>query len=92
VSRRSEHTPEEGRELAERLERMHTGGGVAHAAVHSEMLEEMERDLRVMVREYDGTERRAKELLEALVIARENGVKACDELEHELAHKLRRSA
>jgi len=31
-------------------------------------------------------------LLEALVIARENGVKACDEIEHELAQKLPKSA
>jgi hypothetical protein len=31
-------------------------------------------------------------LLEALVIARENGVKACDEIEHELAGRLRKSA
>jgi uncharacterized protein (UPF0305 family) len=92
VTRRAEYTPEEGRELAKRLAEMRAKGGVPHAAVRQEMLDDMETELRQMVREYDGNERQAKELLEALVIARENGVKACDEIEHELARRLRKSA
>lgn len=92
MSGRREYTPEEGRELSRRLEEMRSTGGVPDAIVHQEMLADMERDLRQMVRDYDGTDGHAKELLEALVIAREIGVKACDELEHELAHKLPKSA
>ena len=92
MSRRPEHTPAEGRELSERLEEMRATGGVPHAAVQKRMLDDMERELRKLVRDYDGTNGRAKELLEALVIARESGVKACDELEHELANKLAKSA
>lgn len=92
MSRRSEYTPEEGRELTKRLAEVRAKGGVPHAAVHREMLEDMETELRRMVREYDGSDGQAKELLEALVIARENGLEACDELEHELAHRVRRTA
>ena len=92
MTRRPEYTAEEGRELARRLAEMRAKGGVPHAAVHQEMLDDMETELRQMVRDYDGTEGQAKELLEALVIARESGVKACDELEHELARRLRKSA
>jgi hypothetical protein len=92
VTRRPEYTPEEGRELARRLAEMRAKGGVPHAAVQQQMLDDMEAELRRMVRDYDGTDGRAKELLEALVIARESGVKACDELEHELARRLRKSA
>ena len=92
MSRDPEYTPEEGRELSKRLAEMRSGGGVPHAVVQREMLDDMERDLRQMVSNYDGSNGQAKELLEALVIARENGVKACDEIEHELAQRLRKSA
>jgi hypothetical protein len=78
--------------MSNRLAKMRDGERVSHATVHEEMLADMERDLRQMVRAYNGTARAAKELLEALVIARENGVKACDELEHELAIRLPKSA
>jgi hypothetical protein len=71
---------------------MRNGESVPHAAVQQQMLEDMERDLRQMVRDYDGSEPAAKQLLEALVVARESGVKACDELEHELAIRLPKSA
>ena len=84
MTRRPEYTPEEGRELTRRLVETRAKGGVPHAVVQQEMLDDMEAELRQMVRDYDGTDGRAKELLEALVIARENGVEACDELEHEL--------
>lgn len=92
MSRRSGYTPEEGRELSKRLAEMRAGGGVPHAAVHQEMLDDMETELRQMVRDYDGTAGQAKELLEALVLAREHGVKACDEMEYELAIRLRKTA
>ena len=92
MSRNSDYSPEEGRELARRLEKMRRSGGVPDSVIHQEMLEDMERDLRQMARDYDGSDARAKELLEALVIARESGVKACDEIELELAHRLRKTA
>ncbi len=91
-SPKSPYTAEHGRELARRLEQMRSAGGVSQDGVVQQMVEDMERDLRQLVREYDGSEARAKELLEALVIARENGVAACDEIELELARRLRKSA
>jgi hypothetical protein len=56
------------------------------------MIEDMERELREMVRNYKGTARQAKQILEALVIARDAGVSACDEIERELAARLRKRA
>lgn len=56
------------------------------------MLEDMERELRQLVRQYKGTARQAKQLLEALVTARNAGVAACDEIERELAERLRERA
>jgi hypothetical protein len=91
-ARNPDYTAEHGRELARRLEQMRAKGGISQEAVHRQMLEDMERDLRQMVNDYDGSNARAKELLEALVIARENGVAACDELELELARRLRKTA
>lgn len=69
---------------------MRAKGGVPHAEVERETREDMERDLRQMVRAYKGLPRQAKELLEALVIARDYGVIACDEIERELAERLRK--
>jgi len=66
-------------------------GGVPHAEIVSETRKAMERDLRKMVSGYRGSARQAKELLEALVVAREYGVNACDEIERELAARLRRT-
>ncbi|HEY4392590.1 MAG TPA: hypothetical protein VGP64_00935 [Polyangia bacterium] len=71
---------------------MRRTGGVPDAVIHQDMLEDMERDLRQMARDYDGSDARAKELLEALVIARASGVKACDEIESELAQRLLKTA
>jgi hypothetical protein len=64
---------------------MREKGGVPHAEVERETREDMARDLRRMVRAYKGSPRQAKELLEALVIARDYGVTAC-----ELAERLRK--
>lgn len=89
---KSQYTSREGQELSKRLDDVRAKGGVPHEAVHREMLEDMERDLRQMANEYDGSQARAKDLLEALVIARDSGVSACDEIEHQLAERLRKSA
>jgi hypothetical protein len=86
----SRYTASEGRELARRLARMNEKGGVPHAEIRREMLVRIERDLRKLVRGYKGTARQAKQLLEALVIARDAGVTACDEIERELAERLRK--
>lgn len=86
----SRYTAEEGRELARRLAKTRATGGVPHAQVRREMLIRIERDLRKLVRDYKGSARQAKQLLEALVIARDAGVGACDEIERELAERLRK--
>jgi hypothetical protein len=86
----SRYTAAEGRELARRLARMNQKGGVPHAEIRREMLVRIERDLRKLVRGYRGTARQAKQLLEALVIARDADVTACDEIERELAERLRK--
>ena len=86
----SRYTAEEGRELARRLARINEKGGIPHAEIRREMLLRMERDLRKLARGYRGTARQAKQLLEALVIARDAGVTACDQIERELAERLRK--
>ena len=88
----SRYTAEEGRELARRLAKAQKNGGVPHAEIRREMLRRIERDLRKLVRDYKGTARQAKQILEALVIARDAGVTACDEIERELAARLRKRA
>lgn len=65
------------------------GRAVPHAEILRETRKDMETDLRRMVRAYTGSPRQAKQLLEALVIARKAGVKACDDIERELAERLR---
>ena len=86
----SRYTPAEGRELTRRLAKARQTGGVPHAEVVRETREDMEKELRQLVRAYKGTPRQAKELLEALVIARDYRVAACDEIERELAERLRK--
>ena len=53
---------------------------------------DMEIQLRRMVSEYDGKATRSRDLLEALVIAEEEGVPAsfCAEIRHELAARVRK--
>ena len=48
------------------------------------------RELRQMVRAYDGSAREAKKLLECLLIAEEEGLPGVGEIRHELALKLER--
>jgi hypothetical protein len=66
--------------------------GVSLVAVARERLAGMETDLRRMVSEYDGHPTRPQELLGALVIAEEEGVRAssCAEIRHELATRVRK--
>lgn len=87
----SRYTAAEGRELSRRLAEMREKGGVPQAEVERETRDDMEKDLRRMVRAYKGSPRQAKELLEALVIARDYGVTACDEIERQLAERLRKA-
>jgi hypothetical protein len=84
------YTAGEGRELTRRLAKARATGGVPHAEIRREMLSRNERDLRNLVRGYKGSARQAKQLLEALVLAREAGVAACDDIERELAERLRK--
>jgi hypothetical protein len=86
----SRYTAAEGRELMRRLARTRETGGVPHAEVVRETRQDMAKELRQMVRAYKGTPRQAKQLLEALVIARDYGVPDCDEIERELAERLRK--
>lgn len=83
-------TRPEARELKRRSERMRREGGVPHEIVRREWLAEMERELRLMVRNCDDSARRGRELLEALIIAEEEGVRAVSEIRHELGEKIRR--
>jgi hypothetical protein len=86
----SRYTAAQGRELTRRLAKVRETGGIPHAEVERETREDMEKDLRQVVRAYKGSPRQAKQLLEALVIARDYGVTACDEIERELAERLRK--
>jgi hypothetical protein len=70
---------------------MRITGGVPHAEVERETRADMVKELHQMVRAYKGSARQAKQLLEALVIAREYGVTACDEIERELAERLHKT-
>lgn len=84
-------TLEEARELARRSAEAHEKGGIPHAEVVAEMLADMEVEFGQMVAAYDGSPARARELLEALVIAEEEGVPAavCAKVRHDLAARIR---
>jgi hypothetical protein len=69
---------------------MRREGGIPHDVVRREWLAEMERTLRSMVRSYDGSARQGRKLLEALIIAEEEGVRAVSAIRHELGEKIRR--
>ena len=81
----------EARELRRRSEEMdRRGGGIPFAVVHARWLVRMGRELREMVRTYDGSAREAKKLLECILIAEEEGVRDVADIRHELAVKLGR--
>ena len=83
-------TRAEARDLKRRDEKAKRHGAVPQAVAHERWLGELERELRAMVRSYDGAARGAKKLLEALLVAEEEGVPAVAELRHQLARKLER--
>ena len=78
----------EARELKRRSEKLRRQGGVRHEVVRRAWLSEMTRELRLMIRSYDGSARKARELLEALLIAEEEGAPGVASLRHELAGKM----
>jgi hypothetical protein len=82
-------TEEEARELKRRAEELDgQDGGIPHEEMRARWLVKMGRELREMVRTYDGTDRKARELLEALLVAEEEGVMDVATIRHELALKM----
>jgi hypothetical protein len=81
----------EARELAKRDAEIRATGAVDHAEIVRKMLADMERELGRMVVDYDGSPARAQELLEALLVAEEEGVppQACAKIRHALALRIR---
>jgi len=76
------------KELRRIDEKMSREGGTPHHVVVQEWHDEMARELKRMVAAYDGSARRAKELLEAFLIAEAEGVRGVAELRRSLAGKL----
>lgn len=83
-------TPEEARELKRRSERYaREGGGVPDEEVRARWLAKMGRELREMIAAYDGRDAsKAQELLDAIVVAKEEGVADMDDIIHALAVKM----
>ena len=91
MSRRSSVTRSEARELKRRSEKMRrAGGGIPHEGVHRQWLAEMERELKAMVRAYDGSATKGRQLLEALLIAEREGVAAVAKIRHDLGERIRK--
>jgi hypothetical protein len=85
-------TKEEARELKRRSEEWdRRGWGIPHAVVEERWLTKLGRELRQMVRRYDGSAREAKKLLECILIAEEEGVPDVADIRRELASKLART-
>ena len=84
-------SPEEARELAKRDVEARAKGGIPHTEVVRKMLADMELELCRMVTAYDGSPARARVLLEALLLAEEEGVPAssCAKIRHDLAVRIR---
>ena len=78
------------RQLKQISERMSREGGIPHAVIIREWHEDMARELKRMVAAYDGSARKAKELLEGFLIAEAEGVRGVAELRRSLADKLNR--
>ena len=84
-------TRAEARELKRRSEKLRRqGGGIPHEVVRGEWLAELAAELRAMVRAYDGSARKARSLLEALLVAEEEGVQGVLEIRRQLAAKMAR--
>ena len=84
-------TKAEARELKRRSDEWdRRGWGIPHAVVEARWLARLGRELRQMVRAYDGSGRSAKKLLECILIAEEESVPDVAEIRRELAAKLGR--
>jgi hypothetical protein len=81
-------SPSLARQLKRISERMLREGGIPDEVIHQEWLDDMARELQRMVAAYDGSPRKAKELLEAFLIAEKEGVRGVAELRRSLASKL----
>jgi len=81
----------EARELKRRADEWdRRGWGIPFEVVEARWLGRLGRELREMVRAYDGSARAAKKLLECILIAEEEGVPDVAEIRHALAAKLGR--
>ena len=81
-------SPALARQLDRISERMSRQGGIPHEVIVRQMREDMARELRRMVAAYDGSQRKAKELLEAFLISEAQRVPGVAELRRALADKL----
>jgi len=81
-------SPALARQLDRISERMSREGGIPHEVIVQRMRDDMARELKRMVAAYDSTPRKAKELLEGLLIAERAGVKSVAELRRTLAAKV----
>jgi hypothetical protein len=81
-------SPALARQLKQISERMDREGGIPHAVIVREWHEDMARELKRMIAAYDGSPKKAKELLEGFLIAEKEGVRGVAELRHTLARKL----
>jgi hypothetical protein len=81
-------SPALARQLKQISERMSREGGIPHEVIVQRWHEDMARELKRMVTAYDGSARKAKELLEAFLVAEAEGVKGVAELRSSLASKL----
>lgn len=82
-------TPAEARELKRRSEKLRrSGNGIPHKLVRRRWLADMDRELRAMVRAYDGTARKARALLEGILIAEEEGLAGVSEIRRLLAARM----
>ena len=76
------------RQLKRIDERMSREGGIPDAVIHQDWLDDMAKELKRMVTAYDGSPRKAKELLEAFLIAEKEGVRGVADLRRSLAGRL----
>ena len=81
-------SPALARQLDRISERMSREGGIPHEVIVREMRQDMARELKRMVASYDGTPRKAKELLEALLTFGGGTSPGVAEMRRALADKL----
>ncbi|HMF40408.1 MAG TPA: hypothetical protein VKQ32_06930 [Polyangia bacterium] len=81
-------SPALARQLRQISDRMDRDGGIPHAVIIQEWHEDMLRELKRMIAAYNGSPKKAKELLEGFLIAEKEGVKGVADLRRTLAAKL----